>query len=380
MSLNQKLFARILFLGNPLTDRRVKNFITFFLKEGYDLEFVYATPGKDIPNFGSEQEVHSVRLPLKYSGGAKMFLSYQRTLKKYLASAKPCDVLFASELFSLKAASEARHSGKAKQLIYDAREIYTELPTVANNRLKKLFWKQWEKIGLEQSDLVIVTAPDDAGAIKLVHGFLPPHIIIRNLPRYENFHPNNYLREYFNVQSEKKIFVYVGGLQQDRGLECMIDVMPSLVETAVFIIIGDGSKKEILKQKVVALRLNQSVFFHPAIDSGKVIEVLSSADAGINLIEQHSISYRHALPSKLFEYMLAGLPVISSPLKQVKDLFADHEGIFFADPDNEPQILDASKKALGKSNDLNFRNKLHDEAAKNFTFDHEAQSLFTFLS
>ena len=154
-----------------------------------------------------------------------MFLQYHKLLKKELAAAAPCDILFATELFSLKAASEAKQNRRAKQLFYDAREIYTELPTVVGNPLKKLFWKHWEKKGLQQADLVIVTAPDDAIAIKKVRGFLPPHIVIRNFPTREEWQPNNYLREYFNIPSTKKIFVYAGGLLQDRGLEQMMTAM-----------------------------------------------------------------------------------------------------------------------------------------------------------
>ena len=108
--------------------------------------------------------------------------------------------------------------------------------------------------------------------------------------------------------------------------------------------------------------------------------MLSSADVGINLIVQRSISYQHALPSKVFEYLLAGLPVVSSHLKQVKDLLAGHEGILYADPDNQTDVIVACKNALEKSSQQIFRSSLYDDAAKNFTFETEAKVLINYLS
>ena len=275
----------------------------------------------------------------------------------------------------MRAAATAKQNGRAKRLFYDARELYTELPTVAGKPLRKWYWKRWERKGLKQTDLVIVTAPDDAEAIKNVYGFLPESILVRNLPKREELKSNNYLREYFSIPVEEKIFVYIGGLQQDRGLSKMIDVISKLQDEAAFVMIGDGPIKEELQKVVDQMHLQENVFFHSSINSERTIEILASADVGISVIEQRSKSYKLGLPSKVFEYMLAGLPIISSPLKQVKDLFGRTEGITFADPDDSAELLDACKNTIELCADLELRNRLHEQAYKNFTFETDAQSL-----
>jgi glycosyltransferase involved in cell wall biosynthesis len=283
-------------------------------------------------------------------------------------------------LYSLRAAASAKQNGKAKRLFYDARELYTELPTVAGKPLKKWYWKRWERKGLKQTDLVIVTAPDDAEAIQNVYGFLPESILVRNLPKREELKSNNYLREYFSIPAEEKIFVYIGGSQKERGLSKMIDAVSVLQNEAAFVMIGDGPIKEELQKVVNQMHLQENVFFHPSINSERTIEILASADIGISLIEQHSKSYELGLPSKVFEYMLAGLPVISSPLKQVKDLFDRTEGILFADPADSSELFHASKKAIELSSDSKLRNRIHSEAYKNFTFETDAKPFKTFLT
>ena len=373
-----KPIARLLFIANPVTDRRVKNFAVLFVELGYEVEIVYAASGEpevELPIEG----VKFKHLRLEYSDGPRMFLQYSKLLGRELRTASPCDILFACELFSLISAADAKANGLAKELLYDARELYTELPTVADNPLKKWYWKRQERIGLKKTDVVIVTAPDDADAIGEVHGFLPPSVVVRNFPRREEYRPNNYLGEYFHIPTDKKIFVYVGGLQIDRGLEKMMALMPQLQREAVFVIIGEGVIETSLRELCRNRNLEGIVFFHPPVQSENVIKILSSADAGVSLIEMHSRSYELALPSKVFEYMVAGLPVLSSPLKQVRDLLEQAEGIVFADPDNRDSLLVSCRKILEYAGDSMLRSRIYQNASNNFTFEADAEVFKTFL-
>lgn len=375
LSTQPKPVVRFLFLGNPRTDRRIKNFVSLFAECGYWVEIIFATPDERSRAEVIIEGVSAKQISLQAAGGAKMFLQYDLLLKDELREAKRCDILFACELYSLNAAASAKKAGKASELFYDARELYTELPSVAKSLLKKWYWKKWEREGLKKTNLVIVTAPDDADAIRKVHHFLPPHILIRNLPKREELKPNNYLREYFSIPSEKKIFVYVGGLQQDRGLEKIIAIMPQIKEKVAFVMLGEGALLDTLQTQCKSFAIQDAVHFHPAIDSDKVIDILSSADVGISLIEQNSKSYELALPSKVFEYMLAGLPVICSPLKQVKDLFVGEQSILFADPDNANELVHACNESIKLTNDSELRKHIHDKASKDFTFESEGEVL-----
>ncbi len=371
---------RFLFLGDIQTDRRINNFIGFFRDWGYEVELIFATPGERKSGDITFEGIQTKQLPLKESHGAKMFLQYDLLLKDELRNLRSCDIIFACELYSLNAAANSKKNRGAKKLFYDAREIYTELPSVAKKFFKKMYWKRWEHQGLKQTDLVIVTAPDDADAIRQVHSFLPPSILIRNLPKKEDLKPNTYLRDLYDIPLEKKIFVYVGGLQQDRGLEKMIDAAFLLQDKAAFIMIGEGASKESLQLKTKEMNIESNVFFHPSIESEKVIEILTSADIGVSLIEQHSKSYELALPSKVFEYMLAGLPVVSSPLKQVKDLFNTSEGVLFADPENSEELLSACDKAMLMSGDVELKTKIYVDAYNRYTFEVETEVLKTYLT
>ncbi|MEP7235799.1 MAG: glycosyltransferase [Ignavibacteriota bacterium] len=373
--------VRLLFLGDPRTDRRLKNFIGFFLENSFIVEVIYANPDHNAEDwyYNDNEGVTVTRLRLRATGGPKMFFEYERKLTFALSVGEPCDLLFACELYSLRSAATAKLAARAKFLLYDARELYTELPTVSANPLKKWFWKRKERQGLMLTDLIITTAPDDADAIKAVHGFLPPVIVVRNLPKSEALRRSSLLHTKFSITDSKRIFVYLGGLQKDRGISKMIEAISSITQRAAFVIIGEGVLKRELQELVGKLNLEGDVFFHPAIPTESAVELLSAADIGVSLIEQNSKSYALALPSKIFEYRLAGLPVVTSPLKQVRDIFENEKGIFFADPVDPIQILEASKAALTLSADDAERNAIHTHALNRHTFEKETELLRDFI-
>ena len=55
------------------------------------------------------------------------------------------------------------------------------------------------------------------------------------------------------------------------------------------------------------------------------MEYTGSADVGVALIEDSCVSYRLCLPNKLFEYTMAGLPVIVSNLPEMRRLVASFQ-------------------------------------------------------
>ena len=66
-----------------------------------------------------------------------------------------------------------------------------------------------------------------------------------------------------------------------------------------------------LLRRFLQLGLNSQLYLN-------LLEITSSADIGIALIKPLSISYRYALPNKLFEYAAAGIPSLASNLPNMQ--------------------------------------------------------------
>ncbi len=316
--------------------------------------------------------VSSIIYRPRYKSGIRRFLDYHRALLKAVRS-KRADVVLACDLFSLPAARWMKIHGRTKRVIYDARELYTELPAVAKKKFVKAIWRTLEQRGMSHSDLILVTAPLDAEAILDVHGFLPRPLLVRNLPWLEPDLPRNRtLLDRFRIPNDAIAAVYLGGLQPARGLWILLETFRDLSD-AHLLIIGDGPLRKALEEKAPS-----NVHFSGPMDSHLALTFAAACDIGIVLTEPVSKSYELALPSKVFEYMMCGLPVVSSPMQQIADLFPDEEWLIFVE--NDPFIVrEGILKAHAKTQDVELLANERARAIAEFHFACDAKPLIHLL-
>jgi glycosyltransferase involved in cell wall biosynthesis len=293
---NANLSIRLLFLGNPRYDRRLKTFAEHLRLAGHSVEIICGMDGAvPIPEAGIGI------IPLTHTSGPQKFYQYHKLLTAKILTSTPVDLVIACDLYSLGAAATAKKKGFAKRAIYDSREVYIELPSVAHRPIVRAIWRRFEHRHLTQMDAILVTGSYDYQAIFAAHHFIPRGILIRNLPPLIPFVVSSQFRAKHSIANDVIVFVYVGGLQAGRGIEAFIKALPLLDAKSKFVIIGDGAERTKLEK--LAAPIKSMVIFTGAVDSEKTLDILGECDIGISLIEPVSISYQYALPSKVFEYM-----------------------------------------------------------------------------
>lgn len=109
------------------------------------------------------------------------------------------------------------------------------------------------------------------------------------------------------------IVAYTGAHGLANRLDVVIDAAAKCSageETRIeFLLIGDGPDKSRLQQRVAALNLC-NVTFVDRVEKEQVLPLLMRCDAGVIAWTRSSL-YRYGIsPNKLFDYMLAGLPVV----------------------------------------------------------------------
>jgi glycosyltransferase involved in cell wall biosynthesis len=117
-------------------------------------------------------------------------------------------------------------------------------------------------------------------------------------------------REEYGIPADKIILLYQGVLLEGRGIPLIMRTMRQ-VENSVLLILGDGEQKHNFQKLATELGVNDRIIFAGTIQQSELINYTAGADIGLSLIENISISYYHALPNKLFEDIMAGLPVLS---------------------------------------------------------------------
>lgn len=132
--------------------------------------------------------------------------------------------------------------------------------------------------------------------------------------------------------------VYVGGLSKVRGYELMHDAMARLPGTRCRVL---GK----LDATGLTLRESSSVEFLPSVPHGEVAAVVSRHAIGW-LPWASSPGTEYGLPTKLFEYMALGLPVVVSDLPFVKTIVENSGGGIVVPRDRPEAHADAIRRLL----------------------------------
>ncbi|MCT7506075.1 glycosyltransferase family 4 protein [Aliarcobacter cryaerophilus] len=215
---------------------------------------------------------------------------------------------------------------KAK-LVYDTHELETE--TNGGNGLRKKLAKFVEKTLIKKCDLIFVVSENIADWYAKEYDIRKP-VVVKNAPRLLDSKKNNHFRENLGIKDESIIVLYQGGLSKGRGVDLLLEAFKKREDDKVVIVfMGYGQLEEEIKN---ASKEKNNIFFHPAVDPDIVLEYTSSADIGISFIENTCLSYYYCLPNKLFEYAMAGLPVIVSNMKEMRELVEKYDmGIIVED-------------------------------------------------
>lgn len=259
------------------------------------------------------------------------------------------NIVCAADLYSLSATIQLSHS---YQLIYDCREIYSELEAHIQKPFYKIFWRLCEKYYLNFVNDIIVTAPSDAMILKNIYKNLTTHThkpnfhTIYNFPKYQNYSKSKILHHNFNINQKYKIILYQGVIQTGRGIDKLIDLI-KLDKQFVAVIIGNGVAKKQYINLVQKSKLSNKIFFMDAVPYNQLLQYTAAADIGWLVIDTNSISNQLALPNKLFEYTLMGLPVLTTNLTNVSPLIKKYNiGIIIMDHNNIQECKNAAVSAL----------------------------------
>lgn len=128
--------------------------------------------------------------------------------------------------------------------------------------------------------------------------------------------------------------IYTGNLGYAQDLETCIRALAHTERDVSLRIVGDGDRRDALEQLAVDEDVAGQVEFTGLIDREAVPELLADARIGLAPLEdRESLSY--AVPTKLYEYMACGLPVLATGRGQIERHVDDAGAGVVADDDPE---------------------------------------------
>jgi glycosyltransferase involved in cell wall biosynthesis len=137
-----------------------------------------------------------------------------------------------------------------------------------------------------------------------------------------------YVKCAFNPVNPKEInLVHHGHASSGRLLHEFIELVPLLDERFKmnFVLIR-SNMPYFLKLKQMAQDIAPGrVFFWDPVEQNGLAKRLNGFDVGIPMIRASQLSYYNALPNKFFDYIMAGLAIVVTPLPMMKSIVEDYK-------------------------------------------------------
>ena len=249
---------------------------------------------------------------------------YGKELAASLASEYRPDVLHTHDREMLRVARHFLRCQPDPMFIHDVHEMHFSFPLISHGKSWSIRLKSWAthriRVAREARDMKIVrrfiTVNSSIEKALRARFRLPrPGVVLRNVPALVPLPPRSrILHEKLGIPSGQKILVFIGANVYPKvlNLEQVVLEMASVPDVALVFICGDNANKRELERWISGQGV-KNCFFHGLVPPEQIPAYLAGCDAGlVPTWNKKNLSYWLALDNKLFDYVMAGIPVLAT--------------------------------------------------------------------
>ncbi len=300
------------------------------------------------------------RTKLIFEKGFLFYANYNIRLFFYLLT-HPADIFLSNDLDTLPANYWVAKFTKTR-LIFDSHEYFTGVPELLSRNRVRNIWKAFER-NIFPKLKTIFTVNDSIAALyeneyhKKVH-------VVRNMPfssqpqypqgedifgiipggNSETAAILNLIYEALRIE-KRKIILYQGAINKDRGLEEMMEAM-QWVENAVFLMIGNGDLYKKFKSQLKKISYSDKIIMTGTVPLQYLPAFTRLATLGISFEKPTNINYQFASPNKVVDYIHANVPVLASRLVEIEKIVLPYKVGDFIESHNPTHIVLKIKELL----------------------------------
>lgn len=255
----------------------------------------------------------------------------------------PSDFYHANDLDSLPIGAFLSSVSGGK-LIYDSHEIYTETEGLRQKPREQKIWKWVEKKLISFVDETITVCDSIGKELEKMYK-IQKVWVVRNVSEKFKIETNCVSPFHF-----EKTILYQGILRKGRGLEILVRLLEFLPQNYGVAVLGEGD--EALKEELIRLAqkkgFEKRLKFYGKIPLNELLNYTSHADLGTVLAENICLNYYFILPNKLFQYLMAGIPVLVSDFPELRNIVDTYKvGI----KTNPKKLLETAQKIVSLMQD-----------------------------
>ncbi|MGO1372191.1 MAG: glycosyltransferase [Senegalia sp. (in: firmicutes)] len=255
---------------------------------------------------------------------------------------------------------------KKSKLVYDSHEVQTDRTGYVGKQYYYL-----EKFLIKKIDKMIMTTDTRADYTKKLYNIEKPQVI-HNYPFYREIKEELDLHKIANIDENEPILLYQGGIQEGRGIEKIVEAIPYF-NRGIVVFLGDGKLKPKIIDMVKDMKLEEKVRFIPKVPVNDLPKYTRNAYLGFQVLQNICFNHYSTLSNKLFEYMMAEVPVIASDFPEIKEIVMG-QGTGFVANEKDSKEIARSVNILLNNRDKWLEAKLNCERAKKiYNWENEKQ-------
>jgi glycosyltransferase involved in cell wall biosynthesis len=162
--------------------------------------------------------------------------------------------------------------------------------------------------------------------------------------------PGRLFHERFGLSATTRVALAVGAVVPNRGIEQACEAI-GLVDDAVLVVVGDGEAKPRINAWAQTLGHASRIRFLDAVPPHELPRLTAAADVAVMPIQPSTLNHRLTTPTRLFDAMGAGVPVVASDLPGMAEIVRETGCGVLCDPTSPADIARAIREVLDASAD-----------------------------
>ncbi|MGP3975577.1 glycosyltransferase family 4 protein [Streptomyces sp. 8N114] len=227
-----------------------------------------------------------------------------------------------------RSAARLRARGLPTRWLYDAHEYVRGVEWPDAVRAGAFPGVEAEFIG--RADAVVTVSEELAGILREAYALAAQPLVVANAPVRETVSACSdtsvSVRDACGLSPEVPLLVYAGWIGPERGLDTAVEGLAELPHAHLALVAGkENATLQGLLARAEELGVRQRVHVVPYVPQERVPDYLSSADLGL-ICFRHVPNCEISLPTKAAEYLHAGLPMVTSGVRTLRN-FVERTGV-----------------------------------------------------
>lgn len=344
-----------------------------FTMKGNDVTLVVTNRRTDITDtpemfFGVPINFSVIRIPVPDVAGISskiprvlrpFFFTVQRLVFVYRASRRTSSfdlvygrdewILWLVSLFSkvriVWESHEARYSVAGKMLIKKG------VPIVAiSEGIRDFYIRQ----GVNQKILVAHDAVDER--------FFSPHV------------STGHARKLLNISTQKPVVMYIGGLEEWKGVEILCKAGEGQSVFEVYVVGGKEKEIALLQQKYPSVHFLGHRAYRDLPITQQAADILVIPNSA-----KDAVSSEYTSPLKLFTHMTSKKILVASRVPSIMNILTT-EDVFFFDPDTQESLQKTIMEALAQREESIKKTTHAYEKSFQYTWNSRAERIISFIT